>query len=167
MKKSIKVRKKGEVKYYSIPVSSKFFAINGRTFYDILCDNDDSLADREDEYYSYYGEPIFEISYFEEFMEKYQKETKKMFKERGIIYDILLIEDDNGLRDLITNTPVNCTSATFLHLPELERTKEEVDSYIKNNNDYPKKLQEFFKGKKDLEEGFSYKKTLLKNNNLE
>jgi hypothetical protein len=143
--KEIRKEEQAEKKYYYIPVATKFVEYEGETLLDILANLDDEIATREEEYLSFYGEPVWGTEGFEKFMNKYKKETQKKYNERGIIEKIGVVYNDGEYKELKTQVPLTVSSDTWINLSQHEIAKEEVETLINNNKNYNTQVKSFFK----------------------
>ena len=143
--------------YYAIPVSSTLIKCGSKTLHDILEDNDVELAKREDEYYGFYGEPIFDSVYFDKFMKNFNLKTRKIFAERNIIYNLLIEKDCDGLHEIVTKMPLKCKYDGYLNLPQFSRTKKEIANYLENDK-YIELVNKFFNNGMTKENSFVLKK---------
>lgn len=66
---------KEKTRYYYIPVATKFVEYDGEQLINILANLDDEIVRREEEYLSFFGDPLWETPVFENYMEKYKQET--------------------------------------------------------------------------------------------
>lgn len=135
---------KEKTRYYYIPVATKFVEYDGEQLINILANLDDEIVRREEEYLSFFGDPLWETPVFENYMEKYKQETQKKYIERDIIEKIGVVYDHGKYREIRTSTPLSVSSDIWLNLPQNRINKEDLEASINKNRNYNTQVNSFF-----------------------
>lgn len=135
---------KEKTRYYYIPVATKFVEYDGEQLINILANLDDEIVRREEEYLSFFGDPLWETPVFENYMEKYKRETQKKYIERDIIEKIGVVYEHGKYREIRTNTPLSVSSDIWLNLPQNKINKEDLEASINKNRNYNNQVNSFF-----------------------
>ena len=136
---------KETTRYYYIPVATKFVEYDGERLINILANLDDEIVRREEEYLSFFGDPLWETPGFENYMENYKQETHKKYIERDIIEKIGVVYEHGTYREIKTNTPLSVSSDIWLNLPQHKINKEVLEASINKNKNYNTQVKSFFK----------------------
>lgn len=155
--KLIRRKETEDKKYYYIPVSAKFVEYKGESLLNILSNLDEEIANREEEYLSFYGDPIWGTENFENFMDKFKEKTHNLYNERGIIEKIGVVYDKGKYRELKTNKPLEVTSDTWLELTQQKLEKEDLETLVDSNKNYDTQVKAFFKSYEDKKKSIKVK----------
>lgn len=99
-------------KYYYVPVTSRHIMHDGKSLLDVTGTIDSILKDRElGRVEMCYGDKTLDSSSLEmkQVLSQYNSETSSIYKGKGMPEHLILIKDNNGVRELYTENSVEAT----------------------------------------------------------
>ena len=96
-------------KYYYVPVTSRHIKYDGKSLLDVTGAIDSKLKDRElGRVEMRYGDKTLDSSSLEmkKVLSQYNSETSLLYKSKGIPERLILIEDQDGVREMYTDSSI-------------------------------------------------------------
>ena len=129
-------------RYYLIPVTSKSVKVDKLSLFDVLQKADSELSSRE-EFRKVITYELEESKVLKEngVIASYNEETSRMYRERGIPERIVLVSNEEGVREIQTGVPISCNNSSFLDVFSV--TPEQVVELFKDNRYYSASVERF------------------------
>ena len=126
-------------KYYLIPVTSPAIFIKGKTLIELLRKADEELYSREIKrrkltYDNEHSKVLLKSGY----LRSYNEETTSLYKTKGIPERLIIVSDDKGVREFITNEGIDFTNESYLEVFRVD--SKEIQDFIFSNVDYENKV---------------------------
>jgi hypothetical protein len=145
--------------YYLVPLRARFLKVGEDTLFDVLSLVDYGLASRDIEknellYGGDYPEAAFAPE-IQKVAEEFENNTKKLYEEKGIPYNLILVSNDEGLKELASDEKIECNNDSFLK--SFNITGEEVVDIFTRNEEYVDQAQNLFElyhSKKNVKTSF-------------
>jgi hypothetical protein len=145
--------------YYLVPLSARFLKVGDDTLFDVLSLVDEGLAKRDREKKELlYGGDYPEAAFAPEMQKiaaKFEYETKVLYEERGIPYNLILVSNDEGLKELASDEDIKCDNECFLKSFNISG-EDVVDIFTRNEEyvDQAQNLFELYHSKKNVRTSF-------------
>ena len=126
-------------KYYLVPVTSPAIFIKGKTLIELLRKADEELYSREIKrrkltYDNEHSKVLLKSGY----LRSYNEETTSLYKNKGIPERLIIVSDDKGVREFITNEEIDFTNESYLEVFRVD--SKEIQDFIFSNVDYENKV---------------------------